>query len=322
MPHNNEEKLAQFKKDGLRYKKLGYVALNVTDVGRARTFYENQIGLQYSSTGELGEVFLRCSTDHHNMILYPAKEPGLKRIGVEMMDDDALENIGQHLTDHAQRVIDVDPAECKALHQGRSLRFAEPFTGTTYEFYSNMYEWIGSPYVPTVCKIQRIGHVVMKTAKFAEACEFYQKVLACRTSDKIGDLVCFMRLHPNPYHHGIGLANAPAPALHHVNFMVTEVDDIGKAIARFQKSQVAIVNGPGRHPASGSMFLYYLDPDGMTLEYSFGMEEFPEEGARKPRIFEPIPESFDYWQSFSDRRKSTIGNIEPLADTVENPASA
>ena len=70
--------------------------------------------------------------------------------------------------------------------------------------------------------------------------------------------------------------------LHHVNFMVTEVDDIGRGISRFNKAQVPIVNGPGRHPPSGSMFLYYLDPDGMTVEYSFGMEEFPAEGARKP----------------------------------------
>ncbi len=34
--------------------------------------------------------------------------------------------------------------------------------------------------------------------------------------------------------------------------------------------------GPGRHPPSESVFLYFLDPDGLTLEYSFGMEEFPE----------------------------------------------
>lgn len=44
-----------------------------------------------------------------------------------------------------------------------------------------------------------------------------------------------------------------------------------------------VVFGPGRRPASTSVFLYFLDPDGMTLEYSFGMEEFPQIGARAPR---------------------------------------
>ena len=75
-----------------------------------------------------------------------------------------------------------------------------------------------------------------------------------------------------------------------------------------------IVNGPGRHPPSGSMFLYYLDPDGITVEYSFGMEEFPADGARKPRIMEPIKASIDYWDSFLDPRKATVGAIERLAD--------
>ena len=45
---------------------------------------------------------------------------------------------------------------------------------------------------------------------------------------------------------------------------------------RLRKAEVPIVYGPGRHPPSGSFFLYFLDPDGMTLEYSHGMEEFPE----------------------------------------------
>jgi 2,3-dihydroxy-p-cumate/2,3-dihydroxybenzoate 3,4-dioxygenase len=32
------------------------------------------------------------------------------------------------------------------------------------------------------------------------------------------------------------------------------------------------------------MFLGYLDPDGLTIEYTFGMEEFPEVEPRAPRL--------------------------------------
>ena len=69
--------------------------------------------------------------------------------------------------------------------------------------------------------------------------------------------------------------------LHHVNFMVTEINDIGRALHRLGAQGVPIVHGPGRHPTSGSIFLYFLDPDGITLEYSFGMEEIPR--SRRPR---------------------------------------
>lgn len=294
-----------------RYSKLGYVALNVTDVPRARDFYENLVGLKFSGEGDGGEVFFRCSSNHHDLVLHPAAKPGLKRFAFEMETDQDLDAMARLLSDEGLRVVELEGAERRALHQGRTLRVTEPFSGATLEFYSAMTEFGGQPFVPTLAKIQRLGHVVLKVPDFAGACDFYQRVLGLKVSDQIDGLVCFMRC--NEYHHGIGIAKAAAPLLHHVNFMVSEVDDIGKAIARFAKKEVPIVNGPGRHPPSGSMFLYFLDPDGLTVEYSFGMEEFPLEDARKPRLLEPIPESFDYWGSFLDRqRKSAVGDIERL----------
>src|SRR3546814_15066769 len=62
--------------------------------------------------------------------------------------------------------------------------------------------------------------------------------------------------------------------------MVSDIDDVGRAINRMKKAEVPIVFGLGRHEPSGSIFLYFLDPDGMTTEYSFGLAEFEEEDAR------------------------------------------
>lgn len=294
----------------MRYEKLGYIALNVRDIGRSREFYEKTVGLQYSGTNDQGHVFFRCSLDHHNIVLCPADRPGLKRVGVEMQDEAALDELAAQLRKHNVKFYEVPENERVAWHQDRTLRMSDPTTTTVFEFYSSMRLFGGQPFAPTVAKIQRLGHVVIKTPKSVEARRFWTEVLEFKISDMIGEAVCFMRFHPNPYHHGIGIGQGKAPQLHHVNFMVTEVDDIGKAISRFAREKVDIVNGPGRHPASGSMFLYFLDPDGMTLEYSFGMEEFPEHGARKPRVFEPIIESVDYWRSFVDPRKATVGEIE------------
>jgi 2,3-dihydroxy-p-cumate/2,3-dihydroxybenzoate 3,4-dioxygenase len=47
----------------------------------------------------------------------------------------------------------------------------------------------------------------------------------------------------------------------------------------------------------------------MTLEYSFGMEEFPKIGPRAPRRLEPTPLNFDSWGSYRDPRMSTTGEI-------------
>jgi len=302
------------------YEKLGYVALNVSDVAKSRDFYEKQVGLQRSGDLEDGTAFLRCSEDHHTIALYRGDRPGLKRAGFEMKSERALDQLAARLAGQGIAVHEVSAAERKDLGLGRAFRISEPSTGATYEFYASMRQWGGQPFKPTVARIQRIGHFVLKVADFNAACRFHTEVLGFRVSDMIDGTICFMRCHPNPYHHGVGLGRASDVLLHHVNFMVTEVDDIGRGISRFNKAQVPIVNGPGRHPPSGSMFLYYLDPDGITVEYSFGMEEFPAEGARKPRVMEPIKASIDYWDSFLDPRKATVGAIEKLAP-VASPKS-
>jgi 2,3-dihydroxy-p-cumate/2,3-dihydroxybenzoate 3,4-dioxygenase len=92
--------------------------------------------------------------------------------------------------------------------------------------------------------------------------------------------------------------------------MVSDIDDVGRAWHRMTKAGVKIAFGIGRHPPSGSVFLYFYDPDGMTVEYSFGMEEFPEAGAREPRMLEPVPESLDTWGAVPDAAFGRVGVIE------------
>lgn len=293
----------------IRYRKLGYVALNVSDVARSTAFYRDQVGMADAGDGPLGSRFLRCSTSHHDLMLCPGA-PGLKRIGFEMESDEALAALGRALAGKGLAVQDVAADELAALHITRALRVAEPLTGVTYEFCERMRE-VADPFVPTVARIQRLGHVVLKTAHYAEAVRFFTEVLNFQVSDAIDGMVSFMRCYPNPFHHSFALANSRRPGLHHVNLMVSEVDDIGRALWRFQKAGVPVVHGPGRHPPSGSMFYYFLDPDGLTVEYSFGMEEFPAEGARPPRLLEPVQASFDYWGAPPDARKAATGEIEP-----------
>ena len=92
--------------------------------------------------------------------------------------------------------------------------------------------------------------------------------------------------------------------------MVTDIDDIGMAAARLKKAGVDIVFGPGRHLPSTSIFLYFLDPDGMTMEFSFGMELLREGEARAPRMLEMHPNTMDIWGGAPDPRFGRVGEIE------------
>jgi 2,3-dihydroxy-p-cumate/2,3-dihydroxybenzoate 3,4-dioxygenase len=291
--------------------------LNVTDPQQSRAFYETLLGLQFVEQGAGGELHFRCGFDHHNLILCRSATPGLRRIGWEMQSEADVEALANTLNEAGIAVVEVPDQVRLALRQSRTLRYACPFTGATMEFFSRMQELGGEPFKPTVAQIQRLGHIVMRAPRFAEALDFYRNVLGFKVSDEIEGAVAFMRCHPNPLHHSLALAPAQSASLHHVNFMVTEVDDIGRAIWRFKKAGITVVHGPGRHPPSGSMFLYFLDPDGLTIEYSFGMEEFPEIDARKPRLLVPGQPSLDYWGAIVDPRKGKVGAIETPASLNE-----
>jgi len=284
----------------IRYKRLGYIALNVTDLARSAAFYEQTVGLT-----PVGGGFFRCSDKHHDILLVESPTPGLKRIGWQMESAAALAAVRAQFAE----TTNVPDAECAALAISSAFRATEPSTGTVFEFYVEMAP-APSPFTPTHTRIARLGHLVLSSPARDATAAFMRDTLNFRISDKIEDTVVFMRCFPNPFHHSFGVGNGPVPILHHVNFMVTEMDDIGKAFWRVQKAGSRIVFGPGRHPPSDSIFLYFLDPDGITLEYSFGMEEFPEAEPRPARDMPKGLDSIDYWGAVPQPGFGATGTIE------------
>lgn len=70
-----------------------------------------------------------------------------------------------------------------------------------------------------------------------------------------------------------------------------------------------IVWGPGRHPPSGSACLYVLDPDGLAVEYGFGMEAFDAHDPRPAQDLPAGPSSVDAWGAPRDPRTGAVGAI-------------
>jgi 2,3-dihydroxy-p-cumate/2,3-dihydroxybenzoate 3,4-dioxygenase len=302
----------------IRYSKLSYVALNVSDIERSKAFYTEILGLQLSEIGAQGEVYLRCSADHHNVVLTQGEPVGIRRIGWEMESPRDVDLLIETLRANGIKVFEVSAEERRQLHQSPTYRFVDPVLGLTVEFFASQHQY-AKTYERTVVNILRLGHVVVKSPDVENAVKQYTETFNFRVSDQVEEMVAFMRCFPNPFHHsfGIGTTSGKTAALHHVNFMVNDIDDIGMAVNRFRKNNVPIVWGPGRHPPSESIFLYFLDPDGLTLEYSFGMEEFPEVDPRKHRSLYPGPSSADYWGSMPQPGFTATGAVVANADIPE-----
>ena len=293
----------------IRYRKLGYVALNVTDLARARQWYASMAGLQFNGSGEAGQVFFRSGAEHHSLVLHQAAAPGLKRVGWELESDAQFDVLARELDRHGVAWRELDANECRTSHIARALRLVEPITGTTLEFYGSGMQRADTPFAPTVTQLQSICHVGIGTPHYREAIDFYERVLNFKTSDEIDGRIRLMRAFPNPLHHSLAIAHAQRNSLHHINFMVRDDTDLTQARTRFNSNSVPMV-WDGFHPPSGNTFLFFLDPDGLSLEFGHGMEMFPESGARAHRVFPPKPESFDSSGSARDARMAAAGVIE------------
>ena len=294
----------------IRYKKLGYVVLSVTDLEKSADFYENMVGLQFVERDN-ETVYLRSSYDHHNMILEQGSEPGLKRVAFELEKASQFQDVFNYLTDKGLNPIELSEKETQKLAQGRTLRFKDPYVGVTYEFYVEMMQ-LGLPYKSTHgLDIECLLHVVYESPHLEEITDFFVNTLNFKISDFSGRETNFvwLRAFPNPWHHTFAVTKGPENKLNHLAYKVGTVDDIGIQVNRLKDNNVPILFGPGRHHPSGSIFLYYADPDGMAIEYSQGMEAFPEEGAREPRRLEPSKETIDEWGGTPQPEFGQVGKL-------------
>jgi len=298
-----------------RHRRPGYVALNVTDVGRTAAFAHDIVGLEASGEGANGERFFRCGPDRHCVILYKSPVAGFKRAGWELESANDVELAYGHFSDLGYRPAWLDEDERNGINLSLSpaFRVTEPFTGAQFEYYCGMDQTI-VPFPSRLAKIQRLGHFAFSVPDVLAGAKHFEKNFGFIVSDYVGKFSALMRAWPNPNHHSFGLAKSSTgkPHFNHINFMVMDMDDIGQLYYRLQLNQVKIVFGMGRHPTSGSVFLYYLDPDGLTWEYSFGMEQFPEQGGRSPRAMSARPEDFDIWGARPEPEFTKNGVIETV----------
>lgn len=295
------------------YKKLGYIALNVTDVARSHEWVTAIYGLDEAGQGAGGERYYRTGHDHHSVILYPAAKAGFKRAGWRLENAGEVDKAHAHFECLGWKPAWVGDEERTplGLAQSKAFRVREPFTGCLFEYYDRMEQTV-VPFANRLAKIERLGHFGISVPDVLAGAAHFEQNLGFVVSDYVGKYAALMRVHGSPLHHSMGLAFAPQKHFQHVNCMVKDIDDIGRAIWRLKKHDVKVVFGPGRHPTSDSIFIYFHDPDGLTWEYSFGMELFPPDnvGARPARIMSTAPQDIDLWGAGMEPEFGVHGGIE------------
>jgi 2,3-dihydroxy-p-cumate/2,3-dihydroxybenzoate 3,4-dioxygenase len=285
-----------------RYRKLGYLTLNVTDIERSTAFATDVFGMDQAGEGEGGARFFRVGTGHHDVMLVPAETAAFARSSWELETEDDLDRAFAHYTRIGLNPAWVPADETKSLGLERAFRVVEPQLGTIWEYYARMSTTL-VPRRNPLTRFQGGKHYGLIVPDCKAVTDYMVENMGFLVSDYLeGWGAALLRAFPNPNHHSFAPLGFPAPRamFHHLAFMVEEIDDIGRLFNRVKKFDVGIQFGIGRHPTSGSIHLYIYDPDYFVWEYTLGMEQFPETGAREPRRMSAAPENLDLWGAVPD----------------------
>ncbi|OVZ64609.1 hypothetical protein CDO46_08485 [Pigmentiphaga sp. NML030171] len=299
----------------LRFKKLSHLALNVSDLDRSAAFYRDMVGLDLVER-TADTAFLSCDADHYNLSLHAAAQPSLKRIAFELESAAQVPVAREVLERAGVRHRRLGAGECADLRVEEGIRLVDP-NGITLDLLAGMRQRTEA-FTPHPMKLLRLSHAVIRVPDFAQSLRFYTEVMNFRVSDfrheDDGDpYFAFMRCFPNPFHHSFAIQQGKAPAFFHSAYSVESLDDLMAGRNRLLDEGAIVAPSPGRHKASGSVFQYFADPDGFTVEFTLGMEEFPETGPRQPRQLDKSYRTTDIWNGPKPTNLPNLGAIEPAA---------
>ena len=291
---------------------ISYVRLGTRDLLGAQRFARDVLGLELVRSEAAGSYFRSDNRDH--TLLYFEGDPSDHTVGFELSSAAELEAAAAELSNRGVPVHAGTPQECELRHVRAFIAFKD-LTGNQIELvYAPHHS--GRRYFPARdAGITGFSHVGLCTTDAGRDERFWTEVLGARVSDRIGDAPL---LRIDEVHHKIALFPTTRSGVQHINHQVEGIDDIMRAWYMLQKLNVPIAFGPGRHPTSGAMFLYFRGPDNMIFEYSSGVRLITaeQEASHVPRQFPRSNESFCMWGAAPDIAE--FRKVDAAIDTEVN----
>jgi 2,3-dihydroxy-p-cumate/2,3-dihydroxybenzoate 3,4-dioxygenase len=275
---------------------IRYVRLGTRDLIGADRFARQVVGLE-GVRDENGARYYR-SDDRDHTLVYFEGDPADHAAGFEVPDADALERAAAHLSNAGLEPTRGSAGECEQRRVGAFVWFRDP-TGNRIELMTRPHHSGRRCFPSRDAGITGFSHIGLCTTDAPRDEKLWTGLLGARVSDRIGNAAL---LRIDEVHHRIALFPTTRAGVQHVNHQVASIDDVMRAFYTLKNQGVRIVFGPGRHPTSGAVFLYFEGPDGMVFEYSTGVRTIaPEDEATyQPRQFPLENGSFCMWGSVPD----------------------
>ena len=273
---------------------IRYVRLGTRDVAAAARYATSILGLEEARRRD-GAIYFKSDRRDHTLVYFEG-DPNDHTTGFEVAGSDALEAAAAEIEAHQLPVRLGTRDECAARRVEEFVHFTDP-SGNGIDLVVQPYA-SDRGYVPArAAGITGFSHIGLRTTDPVRDETFWTGVCNARVSDRIGSAPL---LRIDAVHHRIALFPSERGGVQHINHQVEGIDDVMRAYYFLRENNVRIVFGPGRHPTSSAIFLYYEGPDGMVYEYSTGVRSIVDEENYQPRQFPFAPSSFCMWGSRPD----------------------
>ena len=255
-----------------------YVRLAVSEPNASARFVSDIFGLQRVADQD-GEIAFR-SDDRFRTVSLASNSADGPSVGIEVWDEKALEKIGTRLRSLGFAVKEATTGECRRRYVQSAL-LAEDASENRIDLVVRPSR-SGRRYFPARdAGIVQFHGVGLRTTDHSRDLAFWQ-ALGAEVSDFVGD-IAYLRI--DGMHHRVALYPSKRNGLLYAAFEVEGLDQIMQNSYFMQESQIKIVQGPGREPASRQIFLHIEGPDGLIFSYVNGMTEYGD----KPRLARQFP---------------------------------
>lgn len=265
---------------------IGYVVLGVPDLDRATAYLSEVCRLAVVEAGS-GRAYLTGDERHHWFRLEAADDARLLRLGYRATGPAAVDRLADRLAGAGVAVGEVaaDPSVSGAI------RFTDP-NGLEVDVYTEMVE---TPFRPDAAYegLELLLHAVVQVPDPLASAAFYEDVCGFRRSDRIADLVVFLRA-ANGFHHSLALAKGERSQLDHVAVHVRDLDDVMR-LRSHGMATGTLSDDVVRHTASGSISVYLRDDvNRLGIEFCTGHTVIDRDDYRG-RVLLPSATTVNQW---------------------------
>jgi 2,3-dihydroxy-p-cumate/2,3-dihydroxybenzoate 3,4-dioxygenase len=275
---------------------IRYVRLGTPDLDASVKYATDVLGLEVAERSNK-TVYLRSDSRDHTLVYFDGDardHTAAFEVDTAKELDDAL----QTLENAGVRAVRGTAEEAEQRHARDFIRFND-LSGNRIELVFAPHHSGRRFFGSRDAGITGFSHIGLRTLDGRRDEAFWTTLLGAKVSDRIGEAAL---LRIDDVHHKIALFPSSFPGVQHINHQVESIDDVMRAYYILRERNIPIKFGPGRHPTSGAMFLYFEGPDGMVYEYSTGVRMITEEDEKtyRPRDFPMVPSSFCMWGSRPD----------------------